>query len=208
LRQAPVGIAAAFWLRAVTVALANRSVLPIDETRYLAVAWEIWSRGNFVLPTLNGEAYSHKPPLLYWIIHAGWAAFGVNEWWPHLVALACLSAALVMKVPLVARPALAVVMDLGPLSIHLGVWEREGCYGAYHGQFHFLGQLSKPLAIIGDGGVAEWVRLNPRGEIVTYHRRVPARARPDFVQPFRAMTIGVWDAALVGTDLTLVRRPE
>ena len=99
-----------------------------------------------------------------------------------------------MTVHLVARPALAVVMDLGPLSIHLGVWEREGCYGTYHGQFHFLGQLSKPLAIIGDGGVAEWVRLNPRGEIVTYHRRVPARARPDFVQLFRAMTIGVWDA--------------
>ena len=139
LRQTPVGIAAALWLGVVAVALASRPVLPVDETRYLAVAWEMWSRGDFVLPTLNGEAYSHKPPLLYWIIHAGWAAFGVNEWWPHLVALACLSAALVMKVPLVARPALAVVMDLGPLSIHLGVWEREGCYGTYHGQFHFLG---------------------------------------------------------------------
>ena len=55
MRQAPVGIAAAFWLGVVTVALANRLVLPIDETRYLDVAWEIWSRGNFVLPTLNGE---------------------------------------------------------------------------------------------------------------------------------------------------------
>jgi 4-amino-4-deoxy-L-arabinose transferase-like glycosyltransferase len=55
LRQAPVGIAAAVWLGVVTVALANRLVLPIDETRYLDVAWEIWSRGNFVLPTLNGE---------------------------------------------------------------------------------------------------------------------------------------------------------
>jgi hypothetical protein len=103
-------------------------------------------------------------------------------------------------------------MDLGPLSVRLGAWEREGRplahYGTYHGQFHFLGRLLKPLAIIGDGEVAEWVRLNPRGKIVTYHRQVPARARPDFVQPFRAMTIGVWDAALVTTDLDLVKRPK
>ena len=86
LRQAPIGVAAVLWLVVVAVALASRPVLPVDETRYLAVAWEMWSRGDFVLPTLNGEAYSHKPPLLFWIIHAGWAVFGVNEWWPRLVA--------------------------------------------------------------------------------------------------------------------------
>jgi 4-amino-4-deoxy-L-arabinose transferase-like glycosyltransferase len=539
LRQAPIGVAAVLWLVVVAVALASRPVLPVDETRYLAVAWEMWSRGDFVLPTLNGEAYSHKPPLLFWIIHAGWAVFGVNEWWPRLVAplfglaalfltralalrlwperrcaasaaplvlmasgfwalfttltmfdmilaffalvgligildawrhggwkgwavlgvalglgiltkgpaialhvlpvallaplwggrlegshrgepggwggwyggiacalvlglalalawavpaaiqggaafrdaifwgqtagrmvesfahgrpwwwylattppllaplilwpglwrsprpglgdgglrvclcwfgpaflafsaisgkqlhyllpvfpalalvlarfvtasgeetstprrdlavpgalvafvglailamgvgapaldlpawadslapgwavlaigagiaaaavplaghrarlatLASLSAALVVTVHLVARPALTAVLDLGPLSARLGAWERDGRplahYGTYHGQFHFGGRLLKPMAIIGDGEVAEWVRCNPRGKIVTYHRQVPDRARPDFVQPFRALTIGVWDAALVATDLDLVKRPN
>ena len=74
------------WLLLVPAALFFRPPMPVDETRYLAVAWEMWSQGDFVLPTLNGEAYSHKPPLLFWIIHAGWAAFGVNEWWPRLVA--------------------------------------------------------------------------------------------------------------------------
>ena len=542
-RQAPVGIAAALWLLVVAVALVSRPLLPVDETRYLAVAWEMWSRGDFVLPTLNGEAYSHKPPLLFWIIHAGWAVFGVNEWWPRLVAplfglaalfltvglarrlwperrdatsaaplilmasgfwalfttltmfdmvlaffallgligivdawrhggwrgwailgvaigfgiltkgpaiglhilpvallaplwggrlegaagtrrgwgawyggivlalvlglamalawavpaglkgggafrdailwgqtagrmvdsfahgrpwwwylattppllvplilwpglwralgrnrpglgdgglrvclcwfvpaflafsaisgkqlhyllpvfpalalalarlltapgaavedqapgrglflpgaavallalavlaagmlapsldlpsladrlapawtllavaagaavavtplagltarlaaLASLSAALVVAAHLVARPALAETMDLGPVAARLGAWERDGRplahYGKYHGQFHFLGRLLKPMAIIGDMEVRQWVRRNPRGKIVTYHRRVPERARPDFVQPFRAMTIGVWDAALVGTDLDLVKRPN
>lgn len=67
------------------VALA-RPLLPIDETRYAAVAWEMWDRGSFLVPLRNGEAYHHKPPLLFWLIHAGWAAFGVNEWWPRLIS--------------------------------------------------------------------------------------------------------------------------
>ncbi|MDP6604245.1 MAG: glycosyltransferase family 39 protein [Rhodospirillales bacterium] len=70
----------------VVVALFTRPLLPVGETRYLSVAWEMWSGGNFLVPHLNGEAYSHKPPLLFWLIHAGWAVFGVGEWWPRLVS--------------------------------------------------------------------------------------------------------------------------
>ena len=74
------------WLVLVGIALAARPLLPVDETRYLAVAWEMWTRGDFLVPHLNGEAYSHKPPLLFWLIDLGWAVFGVNDWWPRLVA--------------------------------------------------------------------------------------------------------------------------
>jgi 4-amino-4-deoxy-L-arabinose transferase-like glycosyltransferase len=74
------------WLAVVGAALAVRPPLPVDETRYLSVAWEMWRSGQFLVPRLNGEAYSHKPPLLFWLMHAGWAAFGVNGWWPRLVA--------------------------------------------------------------------------------------------------------------------------
>lgn len=78
------------WLLALMLPLLAaglaRPLLPIDETRYAAVAWEMWSRGDLLLPVLNGEPYSHKPPLLFWIIHAGWAVFGVNTWWPRLIA--------------------------------------------------------------------------------------------------------------------------
>ncbi len=56
-----------------------RPLLPVDETRYLSVAWEMWSHGNWLVPHLNGEPYSHKPPLLFWLIHASWALFGVSE---------------------------------------------------------------------------------------------------------------------------------
>ncbi|MDX9860592.1 MAG: glycosyltransferase family 39 protein [Rhodospirillales bacterium] len=74
------------WLALVAVTLFSRPLMPIDETRYLSVAWDMWQRGNFLVPHLNGEPYSHKPPLLFWLMQAGWAVLGVNEWWPRLVA--------------------------------------------------------------------------------------------------------------------------
>lgn len=72
------------WLL-LTTTIFFRQPMPIDETRYFSVAWEMWLRGDFLVPYLNGATYSHKPPLLFWLFHAGWAVFGVNEWWPKLV---------------------------------------------------------------------------------------------------------------------------
>jgi len=74
------------WAVLVGVALIMRPLWPIDETRYVAAAWEMWSRGDFLVPHLNGATYDHKPPLMFWAIHAGWSVFGVNEWWPRLVS--------------------------------------------------------------------------------------------------------------------------
>ena len=68
------------------VAIVARPITPIDETRYLGVAWEMWLRGDFLVPYKNGEPYSHKPPLMMWMFQAGWALFGVNAWWPRLVS--------------------------------------------------------------------------------------------------------------------------
>lgn len=66
-----------------------RNPIPIDETRYLSVAWEMWQRGDFLVPYLNGHAYSHKPPLLFWLFLSGWSILGVNEWWPRMVGPLC-----------------------------------------------------------------------------------------------------------------------
>jgi 4-amino-4-deoxy-L-arabinose transferase-like glycosyltransferase len=71
-------IAAAVALAALQLWL--RPLLPVDETRYLSVAWEMWSHHEFLVPRLNGAAYSHKPPLLFWLIHGLWALSGVSEW--------------------------------------------------------------------------------------------------------------------------------
>ncbi len=74
------------WGSVLTVTLATRPLLPLVEGRYVSVAWEMWSRGDWLVPYLNGEPYPHKPPLLFWLIHGGWWLFGVNAWWPRLVS--------------------------------------------------------------------------------------------------------------------------
>lgn len=74
------------WAVLVVTALLTRPLLPVDETRYVGVAWEMWVRGDFLVPYKNGMPYSDKPPLLFWLMQAGWWLFGVNELWPRLVA--------------------------------------------------------------------------------------------------------------------------
>lgn len=68
------------------VALLARPLTPIDETRYVSVAWEMWLKDEYLVLFKNGETYSHKPPLLFWLYNLGWAVFGINEWWPRLVS--------------------------------------------------------------------------------------------------------------------------
>ena len=45
----------------------------------------MWLNNDYLVPYLNGIAYSHKPPLLFWLINLGWKVLGVNNWWPRLV---------------------------------------------------------------------------------------------------------------------------
>lgn len=73
------------WLFLAVSSLCIRFYIPIDETRVVTVAWNMWLRGDLLVPHLNGEPYSHKPPLLYWLINLGWAIFDVNDWWPRVV---------------------------------------------------------------------------------------------------------------------------
>src|SRR5262245_37816205 len=77
-----------FWMWAVLVGavLLLRPALPVDETRYLAVAWEMWWRGSVAVPYLNGAFYDGKPPLCFWLMQLGWLVFGVNEWWARSLA--------------------------------------------------------------------------------------------------------------------------
>lgn len=79
-------LTALIWCAFMASALFLRPLLPIDETRYLTVAWEMWTNDNFMVPHLNGELYSHKPPLLFWLMKLGWMIAGVTETWARLVA--------------------------------------------------------------------------------------------------------------------------
>lgn len=64
---------------AFAVSLALRPVIPIDETRYLTAAWEMWLRRNFLEPTVNFAPYFEKPPLLFWLIDLSWSILGVSR---------------------------------------------------------------------------------------------------------------------------------
>ena len=51
-----------------------------DEPRYAEVAREMYLRHTLVTPTLGGHPWFEKPALLYWMMVASFAAFGVSEW--------------------------------------------------------------------------------------------------------------------------------
>jgi 4-amino-4-deoxy-L-arabinose transferase-like glycosyltransferase len=107
----------------VGVGIALRPLLPVDETRYATVAWEMWIRGEWLLPQLNGLPYDHKPPLLFWLIHLGWALFGVNDWWPRLLGplLTVLDCALLATLARRLWPERVPLRRLGP-ALFLGTW--------------------------------------------------------------------------------------
>jgi 4-amino-4-deoxy-L-arabinose transferase-like glycosyltransferase len=110
---------AVLWLAVTLVALGLRPPLPVDETRYLAVAWDMWRDGNYIVPHLHGEPYSHKPPLLFWLMTAGWHVFGVNDWWPRLVAtlFGLGSLVLTMRLALALWPGLVRAGALAPVLL-------------------------------------------------------------------------------------------
>ncbi|RLS44056.1 MAG: glycosyltransferase family 39 protein [Planctomycetota bacterium] len=68
------------------VGLYTRPLMTIDETRYLTVAWEMRNGGDYIVPHLNGEVYSHKPPLLFWLVNIAWTLFGISDWVGRAVA--------------------------------------------------------------------------------------------------------------------------
>lgn len=67
-------------------AIACRPLLPVDETRYLTVAWEAHVTGDLLVSHLNTETYAHKPPLLFWLINAVWSVTGLNEYAARMVS--------------------------------------------------------------------------------------------------------------------------
>jgi 4-amino-4-deoxy-L-arabinose transferase-like glycosyltransferase len=124
-RAAVIGTAA-FWILIVAAGLYARPLLPIDETRYVTVAWEMHLADHWLVPLLNGEAYSHKPPLLFWLIRIGWLVFGVSELWARLVAplfgLAALGLTAWLGRLLWPAEAGRQAGNVAPLLLLCGVW--------------------------------------------------------------------------------------
>ncbi|MCE5973265.1 glycosyltransferase family 39 protein [Sinirhodobacter sp. WL0062] len=63
-----------------------RPLIPIDETRYIDVAWEMRQRGSWFLPLKNFQLYTDKPPMLFWLMNLAWTVTGgVSEFAARLV---------------------------------------------------------------------------------------------------------------------------
>lgn len=105
------------WLLAAFAAIFMTGPMPLYSTRTLSVAWEMWQHGQFLVPHINGAPYSHKVPLLFWLIHAGWAVGGVGDVWPRVLQVLIGAATLLLA----ARLARVLLRDL-PQAAALAPW--------------------------------------------------------------------------------------
>lgn len=141
-----------------------RPLMPVDETRYMSVAWEMLVRDAWLLPTLNYEPYSHKPPLLFWLIRSAWEGFGVGEAPVRAVLGVFIFALFVLTARLTARllpddarlPSRSVLM-LAALPLFL-VYASMIMFDSLLTVFVLCGLLSV-FAAMRRGGVWPWIGL-------------------------------------------------
>lgn len=208
--------AAAIVLWLVTGAIMTYALplLPIDETRYLTVAWEMNQSGNWLLPTLNGEPYSHKPPLLFWLVNTAWALGGIEIWAARAVSILATAGALFMtycagKVLYPDRPgvpSLAVLLlTAGPIfllygnvimfDILLTVWVLAGLLALWQ----LADEPSWKNALLL--GIAIGLGLLTKGPVILLHLGPPAALirfwRPDGFN----LSAGQWWKYLFGSVL-------
>jgi 4-amino-4-deoxy-L-arabinose transferase-like glycosyltransferase len=115
------------WLALWCVLLLPLAVLfppiPIDETRYLTAAWEMFNSGQWLVPTVNGAWYSDKSPLLFWLIAGGWKIVGVHTWVARVEAL------IVALGMLLTLRRLAARLGMDARGAHTAMWLLAGCLG-------------------------------------------------------------------------------
>jgi len=64
-------------------------LLEPTEARYAQIPAEMLSGGLWFNPTLFGEPYQDKPPLLYWLVMASYSLLGVCDWAARVPASFC-----------------------------------------------------------------------------------------------------------------------
>ena len=148
-KTASFGVILILWVLVAVLGVSARPLLPVDETRYLSVAWEMWLHHNWLVPHLNGEPYSHKPPLLFWLINASWAVFGVNDFTARLIAPLFAGLNMVMVALLAKRiwPDKTAIAQIAPLFL-IG-----GTYYAGYGTLTYFDMLQCFFALLGWYGV-------------------------------------------------------
>lgn len=193
--------------------------IPIDETRYLTVAWNMVSGGHWLVPWRDGSAYPDKPPLLFWLINLGWWIAGVHVWSARLVELVMALTTL----PLLAR----LARDLGARReagiTAAAVWVATAAFSGYAGaiMFDLLLTVCALLAWLGAVQLAQnrWWRgmlllalglgagILAKGPVSLLVGALPAALAPWWWPPVRERAgrhyLGLLAALLLGVALAL-----
>jgi 4-amino-4-deoxy-L-arabinose transferase-like glycosyltransferase len=64
---------------------AQRELFVGDETKYGQIVREMRATGTLLVPSLEGEPYTHKPPLHFWAIWLLTFVFGIHSTWPFVL---------------------------------------------------------------------------------------------------------------------------
>lgn len=63
----------------------QRDLFVGDETKYGEIMKEMHASGSLFVPVLNGEPYSHKPPIHFWIVYFLSSLLGPRSIWPFVL---------------------------------------------------------------------------------------------------------------------------
>lgn len=72
----PLVLAVALWL---TATAGLRPLMLPDEGRYVGIAWEMLTSGDWLVPRIAGLPFFHKPPLFYWLSALSMGLGGAHE---------------------------------------------------------------------------------------------------------------------------------
>ena len=167
----------------------------------LAAGWR-GCRARRARPALPTWAKEVLPWPGFVVVAIGLVAASVRIATPAraVAVLTAQTAVLVGAVHLAGTRTLAEAYDLNPTAHHLAALEREARpivqLWTYHGQYHFLGRLTRPIDIIDRRELAAWLDRHPDGRVIVYHRRTAefAPPGPEFTQPYRGRRVAIWEA--------------
>ncbi|MFA7332490.1 MAG: glycosyltransferase family 39 protein [Candidatus Delongbacteria bacterium] len=151
------------------------------EARRAEVAREVLEDGHWLVPTLLGEPFLTKPPLLYWAGAGSMALFGVSEWAVRLPALLAALLAWLAMLSL-ARSYAEDLAEVGSPPDHTPEEAALALLGLPLFLAMSLNAETEPLLLAcGLWAVAGVLRLPPRGQ---------PRSWPGLLLPIVALSLG------------------
>lgn len=200
----------AIWAVVAVALVLSLPLFPVDETRYLTVAWEMRQSGEWLLPTLNGAPYSHKPPLLMWLVNVAWLVggteIGVARMVPVLVTVGVIGLTFAL-----GRALFPEKREVAPLGVALTMTPAFFVYGGLL-MFDQLLTLFVLLALLFLWQAAEkptfasWVKLGvaiglgllAKGPVMLLHV-LPAALLVSYWRPDGAPTVSrkAWGSGLL-----------